>query len=250
MDPLTSIAWLVILTVILLWTKAAINLGLQQIMLWLFGDASLAITLYFILMLPGILVHEFSHWGMAKLLGVRTGKIRLGPRRLRGGRMSLGSIMVARTDPLRDSLIGIAPLLSGTAIVLFLANWRFGVSLAEDIPPLAQLGNVLQHLTTYTQTNDVWVWLYLMFAISNSMLPSESDRTPWRSLGVWFALLGIGYVFAFGVPRVPPELIELAQRTTNALTFGFGLAMLVDLFFLALIWGLNFLMRWWLVREA
>ena len=37
------------------------------------------------------------------------------------------------------------------------------------------------------KTADFWLWLYLIFAVSNAMMPSESDRKPWLLAGLYVA---------------------------------------------------------------
>ena len=96
--------WLAVTLVPLLLLKRWINRHVQGLSLLLVGDNDLAMFLYFVLFLPGILLHELSHWLMAKLLGVRTGKISIWPSKRRAGRqMRLGSVKVGRADPVRNS---------------------------------------------------------------------------------------------------------------------------------------------------
>ena len=66
------------------------------------GDGQIALVLYFVLMLPGVLIHELSHALAAWLLGVKVRHLSIGIRRKRrGGQVALGSVEVAGTDPLR-----------------------------------------------------------------------------------------------------------------------------------------------------
>lgn len=85
--------------------------------------ALLGPTWYGILFLPGILLHELSHFLVATLLFVRTGKIEILPRHAQRGdedkRVQLGSIGIAQTDPIRRFLIGIAPIVVGTSVMLW-----------------------------------------------------------------------------------------------------------------------------------
>ena len=52
----------------------------QIVGLRLTGNERFALTVYFLLMLPGIALHELSHAAMAKLLGLKVGKVTLGLR--------------------------------------------------------------------------------------------------------------------------------------------------------------------------
>ena len=106
------LVWLMATLPPLFLTKRWINRHVQGLGLLLTGDSQAAAVLYFVLLLPGILVHELSHWLAATLLGVRTGGISIWPSR-RGGRVRMGSVKVGRADPLRASLVGGASLRGG-----------------------------------------------------------------------------------------------------------------------------------------
>jgi len=104
-----------------------------------------------------------------------------------GAHGASGSVKVGRSDPIRESWIGIAPFIGGTVAILLLASWQFGV----ELQPALSLGLILDTMASSLQAPDALLWLYLLFSISNAMLPSESDRQPWLS-----ALLFLGVVAA------------------------------------------------------
>src|SRR5687768_15965813 len=84
-------------------------------LLRLTGHLRVGMTLYALFLLPGTVVHEFSHWLFATLLGVRASLPHLLPGSVDAqGRMVLGYVKIQRTDPLRHALIGVAPLLAGS----------------------------------------------------------------------------------------------------------------------------------------
>jgi len=58
---------------------------------------------------------------MAKVLRVRTGRFSIFPQSLPDGRLQLGYVETARSDVVRDSLIGAAPLIVGTLVIAYLA---------------------------------------------------------------------------------------------------------------------------------
>src|SRR5258708_2029001 len=61
-----------------------------------------------VLFFPGTLIHELSHAVMAGILFVPVAHMEFIPKIEEGG-VKLGSIAVAKTDPLRRLLIGMAP---------------------------------------------------------------------------------------------------------------------------------------------
>ena len=83
----------------LLWVKRWITRHLQELSVRWVGDPDVALIVYFVVVLPGVVVHELSHWLMASLLGVRVRKLTIGPvRKGRSRRVSLGSIRVGKVE--------------------------------------------------------------------------------------------------------------------------------------------------------
>jgi hypothetical protein len=196
--------------------------------LLLSGSHDVAILLYFLLLLPGVLVHELSHWLTAKLLRVPTGTIALGPSWKGKGTTRLGSVSVAKADPLREGLIGMAPLITGSVLILVIAYAVFGMSgppeLAADLFP----GEVFARWRSYMSVPDLWLWVYLIFSISNAMLPSESDRQAWLYL-VLYGCLAAVVLYGFGLlGQVSSRLSLFLLRGLDHLAFAFLVTILVD----------------------
>jgi hypothetical protein len=200
------------------------------------GDPDVALTLYFVLVLPGVIIHELSHLLVALLLGVRVRRFCLGPvRQARGQRVSLGSIQVGKVDPVRGSLIGLAPLLSGSAVILLIGNQVLGVNeLAAAFTTLGLRG-VLAGLGQVVRVPSFALWLYLIFAVSNAMLPSKSDlqfvRPVLLFLGIAVAVVLIGT----GLPAVPESVGLALNRGAGYLASAFGLTLAVDLIFVLIL---------------
>ena len=164
----------------------------------------MALWIFFLVFLPGTLVHELSHWLVAKLLGVPTGRIVIWPQAKRDGTLWLGAIQVGRADPVRNSLIGLAPLISGSLLVAFIgAHLKL-----EALGSMLVTGRwelVWEALIRSVNLPDFWIWLYLLFAISNRMLPSPADREPWKPVIVFLSLLSLAVISAGWTPRLSPE---------------------------------------------
>src|SRR5512136_2718400 len=105
----TPLLWLIVLFAPLLSVKRWLSRHLQGVGLLFFGNHEGATALHYIVLLPGVILHELSHWLAAKLMGVRTAGISLMPQVKRGGTVRLGAVKVGKSDPLRESLIGLAP---------------------------------------------------------------------------------------------------------------------------------------------
>lgn len=114
------------------------------------------------LFLPGIIIHELSHMLISVILFVPVGDMEFTPKRDSTG-VKLGSIEIARTDPIRRSIIGFAPVFVGFLIIigivyLFSSNILF----FKDKNFYVFLGSILGIA-------------YLLFAISNTMFSSRKD---------------------------------------------------------------------------
>ena len=199
----SSFLWLVGLLFPLLLFKREINRRLLHVGWLLFQIERAAVLLYFLIMLPGVLLHELSHLVMAGLLGVPAGGLTIWPKVQRDG-LQLGSVQIARTDMVRESLIGLAPLLAGSLAVLAIAGLVFDVPLQTPADPLSRLLYVVNHIDQVLSQENAMVWLYLIFAISNAMLPSPSDRRPWRTLLLFLGIVGgVILIINGGPPQIP-----------------------------------------------
>jgi hypothetical protein len=188
------------------------------------GDPGCAMRILFLLLLPGVVLHEGSHWVVAKVLGVRTGKVSLGLGRARGKHFSLGSVNVERTDSLRESLIGLAPFVVGLGAILLIAGFGFNLWPNTALTP----GQMFDFVLPTANDPLTWLDLYLIFAVSTAMIPSESDREPWGPLIVFFGVVGGLSILLGWTPRIPPDIIDIARQVLQALTFAFGVSVVVN----------------------
>ncbi len=199
------------------------------------GDPGCAMRLLFFLLLPGVILHEGSHWAVANILFVKTGEINLGLAKTRGKQFSLGSVNVERTDSIRESLIGIAPVLSGLAAILLIVGFGF------DLWPNSGLSFQEIGRRVIATANDWLTWfdLYLIFAVSTAMIPSESDREPWGQLVAFFGVVGVLAVLLGWTPQIPPDAINYGRMALNALTFAFGISVVINGALAFVIWILE-----------
>jgi len=67
--------------------------------------------------------------------------------------------------------------------------YRFGLSTLLDVLANGQIELFWMGLKLLPQVRDFYLWFYLAFAVSSTMMPSESDRHAWLPLGLWTAVL-------------------------------------------------------------
>jgi hypothetical protein len=198
---------------LLLLVERWIHRHLQGVMLLLTGHPEMMPVLYALPLLPGILLHETSHAVTAILLGVHVDGISIGPR-LEGKRIQLGFVPVEETDAVRSSLIGLAPLLAGCAVTLLIGYAVFDIGSLGDAITAADWAGALNSLTGMLQAPDVWIWAYVIFAVSNTMLPSRADRQSWTPVALFLILL-IVLIWVAGLG--PAVLANLATPLTIGL---------------------------------
>lgn len=142
-----------------------------------------------LLFFPGVLLHEFSHFFIAKLLAVPTRGFSVIPQMMPEGYLRMGYVEVAETDIVRDSLIGAAPLVLGNLVIAYIAIYRLHLFPLWDVLRNGQLELFWLGVSLLPQVRDFPLWFYLTFAISSTMLPSQSDRHAWLPLGLLLVVL-------------------------------------------------------------
>ena len=238
MNYLDGFLWLLLLTGPLFLFQTVLHKNVQAVFLLITRRADISFTLFSILFFPGILLHESSHYLVARLLGVRTGKFSLFPRVIQGSqaegaaRLQLGYVETASTDLIRDGLIGAAPLLFGGVFITYAGLSRLGMHhLWESLmlgSPEAFRNNILNLLGQ----PDFWLWLYLIFVVSSTMLPSASDRRAWLPLILVLGLV-LGLVLIAGAgPWLMAHLAPPLNQALLALDIVLGISLAVHVVFL------------------
>lgn len=158
----------------------------------------LTVYLFAILFLPGTVVHELSHFLSATVLFVRTGKITLWPEIDEKG-VKLGSVEIAKTDPIRRFIIGVAPFIFGTLILLA----------------------ILVYISSGFGENSLVVALavYLIFTIGNTMFSSKKDlEETWKLVILILIVFVILQLLGFQLQSLElgnllsPQVIEYIKR--------------------------------------
>ncbi len=176
----------------------------------------LAVMLFSLFLLPGVLLHEGSHYLSARLLGVRTGRFSILPKRLAGGRLRLGYVEVGATGNLRASLIGAAPLITGILLLAWIGSRLPGLANALAAARSDDWTAFFSSLAALPAGRDFWLWFYLAFCISGTMLPSASDRKPWLSLALVCGLLLVLALLAGAGPWLEQHLLPPVDRGLRA----------------------------------
>lgn len=154
----------------------------------------LPINVISLLFLPGIIIHELSHLLFASLLFVPAGEIEFLPKR-EGQNVKLGSVSIAKTDPIRRFLIGISPFIFGVLVISAVLSF------------------------TKSTNSPLYVNLlifYTLFVTGNTMFSSQKDLEGALVLLTLIAILS-GALFFSGV-RVPQEFFATISSKGSSLS--------------------------------
>jgi hypothetical protein len=151
------------------------------------------------------------------MLFVATGEVEFFPE-IQGNQVKMGSVAIAKTDPLRRFLIGVAPLIGGLGILLLSFAYLRASSLSWQSVLL----------------------LYIVFQVGNTMFSSSKDMEGAAGFVIGTCLVGI-ILQILGVPLVAwlftffqnPLLTSLFDSINIYLFLALGL----DIFLVLLLEG-------------
>jgi hypothetical protein len=141
--------------------------------------------LFYLLIMPGTVIHEISHWAACILTRVRVFEVHLFRPQPNG---VVGQVIYERCDPVRRNLIAFAPFVGGSLALFLVTTFAFPGPNTLDLARLAvkpddlwsslglTLGSVL---TLVTQTDldhlSTWIFFYLVFSLGYGIAPSKTD---------------------------------------------------------------------------
>ncbi|MGB9641345.1 MAG: hypothetical protein ACPL4H_10565 [Anaerolineales bacterium] len=228
----TDLVWLGVLVPSFVLVQRQVHREAQSLFYNLTQRMDIALVIFSLLLLPGVIIHELSHLCMAKILGVSIGRFSLIPKALPNGKLRLGYVETEKVDFLRDSLIGFAPLFVGSVIVGVIGVSRLHLPLLLNTftqNPYIQIKPALNFLIHQT---DFWMWFYFVFAISSSMIPSASDRRSWFLILIFVLLIALMAWLLGGGSWLMTRLRAPSRWSLRAFNLVIGLSLITHL----LVW--------------
>ncbi|MEK7324717.1 MAG: hypothetical protein AAB217_05610 [Chloroflexota bacterium] len=236
MSLLAAWLWLFLTLLPLVPLERWIHRHLQGIFLLLTRDHDLATIFYSAIFMPGVTLHEGSHSIMAKALGVRTARISLWPRRQPDGTLRLGFVETEKVDFVREALIGVAPLLAGSIAVVLIGSVSLAVGPVGEAIASGDVLGIGQGVLASLRSADALIWLYLIFVISNSMMPSQSDRRAWLPLTIMLTLVGVALYYVGAVPLVMQSVGEPLAAGVRVIATAFSITIGINLIIIPIVW--------------
>lgn len=242
-DNWDGLLWLLLLLGPLLILQRNLHHQIQAVFLLITRRTDIAITLFSLLLFPGVFIHEISHFLVARLLGVDTGRFSLLPRPMLNGKLQLGYVETAKTDIIRDSLIGTAPLIAGGLFVIYAGLNRMSLESLWIAAQNLDLDAVISVLGNIIKIQDFWLWFYLTFTVSSTMLPSASDRRAWPSLAIVLIIILTLALFSGAGPWMVETIAPWFNSALRALNVVFAISLIMHVLLLPPIWSMRRLLE-------
>ena len=187
--------------------------------------------LYYTFFLPGVVLHEFVYWLFAGFLNVRAERAIAWPEAQAIAELKLNFIRLAHnTGRIRAALIGVAPLIGGLATIWLITNNVLNLNAIIATLHGGSFEDIGAALSLLISTPDVWLWVYLVFAIASTMMPDRESLKGWRPILIGAGIL-IAALYALGVAQ-EVFLDTLATPITdglNRLALTFTVVIAIDL---------------------
>ncbi len=220
--------------------------------------------LFRLMIFPGVLVHELSHYLMCKLTGAKVHELRLfekqqaGRHTVYGGHVTHGP---SKLPLLGDPLISFAPVF-GCLGVMALLTWAAGDPLefhqnpAEGQEPTADplsnlmsivrgvvyvVGHLPGQIVKHARDWMFWAYLYLIISLSIALAPSKQDfansyRHLWRNFLKFILAAAIMYAVLY---VAGPLLSRLSDAIVPYLVGVFGFTLSILIVTLIFAWLIN-----------
>jgi hypothetical protein len=196
---LDGFLWLLLSLVPLLVLQRLLHRELQLILALFIRPVDLALWFYAFLFFPGVLLHEGSHFLAAKLMGVRTYHFSLIPRWVDEDALSFGHVVLQSSGACSSAVIGAAPLITGGLFVALVGLVHLNLPAVWDAIWLGDGVALAAAWQALLERPAFWLWFYLLFTVSSTMLPSASDRQGWLPfMLVLLLLLGVSLLAGAG----------------------------------------------------
>jgi hypothetical protein len=179
------------------------------------GGTVLGRMAFYLLIFPGVVLHESAHYLACQLTGTKVLSFApFSPRRSVDGRLVLGYVRHERRGLPIEAIIGLAPILLNPLGLLLVTALLTPLTFQEVASPrLATIRESILYsgyLTTSSLLAAIWAYLSLSFALGS--VPSRKDLA---SLPVVLILFG-GGIFLISLLREVPRMFS-PRRSTSCL---------------------------------
>lgn len=193
--------------------------------------------LYYTFFLPGVFLYELAYWLAAGALNVYADRTIAWPEKQEIGELRLNFVKLSpKASPVKVAIISIAPLIVGLASIAFIAYNILDASTALIIMRGGDLHSVMVGVRHILDAPDFWLWAYILFAISNTMMPNPNALRGWRWIagGIGIVVVGL-FLLGVGNEVIGTALIGPVARGLQALSGIFGIVILANIVAVAIL---------------
>lgn len=157
------------------------------------GEKGSATGFYYLIFFPAVALHEIVQYFVCGILNVPIKKLEVRVQAQENGtvRYDFVTIDKKKTDRVRISIVGGAPFFLAALIFYLISTQILDLYSLVDAFESGQLQNIGAAIQDQFNTPDFWLWLYVLFAIANGMVPTREDREGWE-----FVLVAVGAISA------------------------------------------------------
>ena len=173
---------------------------------------------FYLLVLPGVALHESAHYLACLLTGTRVGRfVPFSPRNLPDGRLRLAYVRHERRSAPVKAVIGLAPMVLNPIGVLAVTILLTPLTLAEVVGPQPEVfeERILMSGFLMESPGVAVVWAYLAFSFALGSVPSREDLSSLPAALLLFAL-GIFALSFFREGSGDALLLALAELSAQA----------------------------------
>ncbi len=195
-------------------------------------DKERATVLYYLILFPGVFLHEFTQWLVAGALKLKLGRVRVWPRPQADGVLRLDFVRLSRrTGRAARAVVELAPFIAGIGLVLFISRSVFDVASLSAALSTGELPIIQAELGRLFGTPDFWLWLYLLFAVGNAMLPTLSEERNPLLEGAMLAGITLLLIFVMFLGEgVQATLEPILGGALDTLATAFSTILVLDIF--------------------
>jgi hypothetical protein len=194
--------------------------------------------LYYTFFLPGVILHEIVYWLAAGVMNVRADRAIGFPEKQEVAELRLNFVKLSKkASKLRVAIISTVPLAVGIGVVLLIARDIVHINNFLTILAEGDINTTTVAFSTLTSAPDFWLWVYLMFAIGNTMMPNAKDLQGWGWVIVIVIAALVGLVI-LGAGEIVVQNVLLGPVATALNTLSSIFAVLIGIdFFMVLALG-------------
>jgi hypothetical protein len=193
--------------------------------------------LYYTFFLPGVFLHEITYWFAAGIFNVHAKSSIQWPEAQEIAELKLSFVELAKNvSPFRLGLITLAPMIAGLAFVWFIAANVLDFSGFFTRVGTGNLADISEAIRRLTTAPDFWLWIYILFTVSNTMIARINDLRGLRVIliAIGAAIAGLVLV-GVGDEVVLEFLTGSAADALYMLAGTLGIIIFIDLIFVAIL---------------